>query len=136
MGDGFFKFSPDKGTPGGDYRFGTVEWFDEFDLAGAASTSWLGLAVAPPPDGPWQKGVYRRDFENGVALVNPKRNGPQTVTIEEGFRRFLGTQDPAVNNGQPAGQIALKAGDGIVLVRESAIERPAPPDAPRLRIGS
>jgi hypothetical protein len=132
MGNGFFKFSPDDG-----YLYGTVEWFDEFDLAGTADTSWLGLAVTPPPSAPWQQGVYRRDFQNGIALVNPKRNGPQTVTIEEGFRRFLGTQDPVVNNGQPAREITLEAGDGIVLVRESgSVRPPALPQAPQLRIGS
>jgi hypothetical protein len=132
MGNGFFKFSPDDG-----HHFGTVEWFDEFDLAGTADTSWLGLAVTAPPEEAWQKGVYRRDFENGIALVNPRRNGPQTVTIEEGFSRFLGTQDPAVNNGQPARQITLQAGDGILLVRESGgVRPPALPEAPQLRIGS
>ena len=131
MGNGFYKLSPDDG-----HHFGTVEWFDEFDLAGTATTSWLGLAVTASPDEAWKQGVWRRDFENGVALVNPRRNGAQTVTIEPGFRRFVGQQDPAVNNGQPASEITLAAGDGILLVRESASNRPAPPNAPDLRIGN
>lgn len=131
MGNGFYKFSPND-----EYYFGTVEWFDEFDLAGTADTSWLGLAITPPPEKPWQNGVYRRDFENGIALVNSHNNDPQTVTIgaDENLRRFLGKQDPAVNNGQPARQITLKAGDGILLVRERGKGLPPPPSAPRLRI--
>ncbi len=131
MGNGYFKYSPDDG-----YHFGTVEWFDEFDLAGAGTTSWLGLALAPPPEEAWQKGVYRRDFENGVALVNPRRNGRKTVTIEPGFRRFQGNQDPAVNNGQPAREITLGDADGILLIREDAADRPAPPSSPELRLGT
>lgn len=130
MADGFYKFSPK------DFNFGTVEWFDEFDLAGTADTSWLGLAMEGAPDAPWQKGVWRRDFENGVALVNPERNGAQTVTIENGFRRIAGNQDSTVNNGQVAGTIRLEAGDGIILIRDTAAQAPSPPAAPVLRLGS
>ena len=42
----------------------------------------------------WQNGVWRRDFANGIALVNPKGNGPQTVTLETTYKHFSGTQDP------------------------------------------
>ena len=131
LNDGYFEFSPNNG-----YAYGSVEWFDEFDLAGRASTSWLGVAVSQPPSKAWQKGVWRRDFQNGMALVNPARNGQQTVTIENGFRRIQGVQDPAVNNGQSTTTITLQAGDGIVLIRETAAQLPSPPEAPVLRIGS
>ena len=131
IADGFFKYSPADG-----YQFGTVEWFDEFDRAGRDNTSWLGLAKSGPPESAWQNGVYRRDFENGVALVNPHRNGAQTVRIEPGFRRIMGVQDPAVNNGQPAGEIRLLDGDGIILVREDRETKLADPEPPTLRLGN
>ena len=96
MNDGYFDY-----TPPGSMHYGTVEWFDVFDLAGRADTSWLGRAVSPPPEAPWQEGVYRRDFEHGVALVNPRGNGQRTVQLEAGFSRIAGNQDPSVNDGQP-----------------------------------
>ncbi|HEY4363275.1 MAG TPA: LamG-like jellyroll fold domain-containing protein [Bryobacteraceae bacterium] len=37
--------------------------------------------------------VYRRDFTNGVVLLNGSAT-PQTVTLEAGLRRFKGTQAP------------------------------------------
>lgn len=133
MADGFFKYSPsDEEGP----LFGTVEWFDEFDRAGRDNTSWLGRATSGPPESAWQNGVYRRDFENGVALVNPHRNGAQTVRIEPGFRRIMGVQDSAVNNGQPAGEIRLLDGDGIILVREDRETKLADPEPPALRLGN
>jgi len=112
MNDGYFDFAPHS-----KHCYGTVEWFDEFDLAGTATTSWLGLAVDKPPTGAWKSGVWRRNFEGGTALVNPVGNGEVTVTIQKGFRRIAGRQDPVVNNGQPASRITLQDGDGIVLVR-------------------
>jgi hypothetical protein len=126
MNDGYFDYAPV-----GSYQYGTVEWFDEFDLAGNAGTDWLGLALDPPPRAAWKSGVWRRDFEAGTALVNPKGNGKVSVSIESGFRRIDGRQDPTVNNGKPAGTITLQDGDGIILVRENAVIKkkvaPKPP---------
>ena len=127
MQDGYFEYVPDD-----KYQYGTVEWFDEFDLAGTADTDWLGRAIDPPQDGPWRSGVWRRDFEGGVAFVNPQGNGVRTITIEEGFRHIAGKRETRVNNGQPAGQITLQDGDGILLVREGAVEVPATPKPPTL----
>lgn len=109
MGDGYFSASTD---------YNKIPWFDEFDQAGTASTKWLGKAVDSPRSNAWQKGVYMRRFENGIALVNPKGNGTQTVTIGAGYHRFQGRQAPQVNNGQPATTITLGDRDGILLVKD------------------
>ena len=109
MDDGYFA---------ADVNNYDVAWYDEYDLAGTASTKWLGRAVDPPPTAAWQSGVYRRRFEHGVAIVNPAGNGPRTVTLESGYRRFAGTQDSTTNDGQPAASITLAERDGILLVAE------------------
>ena len=123
LGDAFFNFPPEK------YFFGTVEWFDEFDRAGKDSTSWMGrpLAGSAFPQTAWQKGVYRRDFDNAVVLVNPRGNGKSVVTVEAGLRRLQGRQDPGVNNGKVADSITLADGDGIVLIREEYLLQPEVP---------
>lgn len=108
MGDGYFSASTD---------YNQIAWFDEYDLAGTASTKWLGRALDPPQTAPWHNGMYRRRFANGMVLVNPKGNGPQTVTIPLAYRRFLGSQAPAVNNGKRGGSVTLADRDGILLVR-------------------
>src|SRR5947208_3287852 len=72
---------------------------------------WKGQPAAA-----WSQGVWRRDFQNGVALVNPTILS-RTVTVERGLRRLAGTQDPAVNDGAAVSEVTLKPKDGIVLRR-------------------
>jgi hypothetical protein len=116
LDNGYYAFSDKaKGYSG-------VTWFDEYD-------SRLGQAVMAPATTAWQKGVYRRDFENGIALVNPKGNGPVEITLEEDFRRIAGKQDPIVNNGALTRKVVLQDRDGIILKRVRPV---AAPTAPKL----
>lgn len=101
LDDGYFCFSD---LANG---YSSVPWFDEYDFA-------LGTARTPPPAKAWQNGVWRRDFERGVALVNPAAE-PVTVTLEPGFRRLQGRQDAAVNSGEAVTTLTLPAKDGIIL---------------------
>ena len=96
-----------------------VVWFDELDQK-------LGSGQAKPTAA-WQKGVWRRDFDNGIALVNPKGNGAQTVTLEGPYIKIKGAQDPVTNNGQTVTTVTLKDRDGIILLRQNPIVRPATP---------
>ncbi len=114
MDNGYFDFSC--GVCGSIFKPGIV-WFDEFDLAGTANTSWLGEAIDGPQTSPWQKGVYRRRFQNGMVLVNPRKNGNQTVDVGSGYKRFLGKQDRVVNNGGDVTTVLLKDRDGLFLLK-------------------
>jgi hypothetical protein len=104
LDDGYFCFSDNAAG------YSSVPWFDEYDCA-------LGAARSAPPAGPWRNGVWRRDFEHGLALVNPAAQ-PATVTLEPGFRRLQGRQDPAVNNGEAVTTLTLGAKDGIILRKQ------------------
>ena len=110
LDDGYFSYDP------GDYN--TLPWFDEYDLAGTAGTHWLGAPIDPPQSSAWQNGVYRRRFEHGMAIVNPKGNGAQTVTVESGYAHFKGTQAPTVNDGQAVTTVKLSDRDGVLLVKQ------------------
>lgn len=116
MDDGYYSFNdvakPNQGVP----------WFDEFDAK-------LGAAVSKPQTAAWQSGVYRRDFENGIVLVNPKGNGGKTVTLETGFVKIKGTQVPTVNDGSTVTKVTLNDRDGIILMRVKPVKRPAPPSS-------
>lgn len=115
MDDGYHSFTDTaKGYTG-------VVWFDEYN-------SKLGQPVSSPPKKAWASGVYRRDFENGIALVNPKGNGKREVTLETEFIALRGTQDPTVNNGRTVRKVTLADRDGIILLREAPVNRPKAPD--------
>lgn len=110
MNDGYYSFTDQANGYSG------VTWFDEFNVN-------LGQAESPPPTAPWQNGVYRRDFQNGIALVNPKTNGTQTVTLETDYVKINGTQDPSVNDGSVVRTVTLQDRDGIILLRKTPMSQ-------------
>ncbi len=78
-------------------------------------------------------GAYRRDFENGIVLVNPTPV-PVTLTQAEvagpltraGIRRIAGVQDPSVNTGLPVtAGLTIPPADGIILLA-NRVGAPAP----------
>ena len=114
MNDGYYSF-----TDNSKQYYG-VTWFDEFD-------SKLGQSSSLPPTAAWKSGIWRRDFENGIALVNPKGNGTKTITLDGTYVKIKGTQDPVTNNGQAVTTVTLKDRDGIILLRQNPVKRPAAP---------
>jgi len=106
LDDGYFSFT-DKAV-----EYSSVPWFDEYDHK-------LGHARSGPPATAWTEGVWRRDFENGIVLVNPTFSA-KTVKLEAGLRRLRGNQDRAINDGSAASEVTLGPKDGIVLLRELA----------------
>ncbi|HEX4268181.1 MAG TPA: putative glycoside hydrolase [Steroidobacteraceae bacterium] len=114
MNDGYYNFTSNTSTYSGFY------WFDEFNAN-------LGAETSTPPAAAWQKGVWRRDFANGIALVNPKGNGAQTVQLGGTFVKLKGTQAPSVNNGQTVTSVTLQDRDGIILLRQAALVQPKAP---------
>jgi Hypothetical glycosyl hydrolase family 15 len=114
MNDGYYAFTSSATSYHG------VTWFDEYNAN-------LGQAVSSPPTNAWQKGVWRRDFANGIALVNPKGNGRQTVQLGGTFVKLKGTQDPTVNNGQTVTSVTLQDRDGIILLRQAPAKQPKAP---------
>lgn len=86
-----------------------------FRLGETTGTVWLDdvrfqRISRPRPD------AWRRDFQRGVALVNPTAL-PVTVPLGGTFRKIKGTQDPSVNDGRIVTSVTLPARDGIILLR-------------------
>ena len=112
MDNAYYAFSEN----GSQYH--SVHWFDEYDAN-------LGQPTSTPPTTAWNSGVYRRDFENGIALVNPKGNGPRTVALESPFVKLTASSvagahhDATVNDGSTVSSVTLQDRDGIILLRTS-----------------
>ena len=114
MNDGYYAYTSNATGYSG------VVWFDEYNAN-------LGQEISTPPTAAWQNGVWRRDFTNGIALVNPKGNGTQTVQLGGTFVKIQGSQDPSVNNGQTVTSVTLQDRDGIILLRQSPLQQPKAP---------
>lgn len=95
----------------GDQSHSQTWWYDEYDVnlgnpIGEARTISGGIQI--------KEDVWRRDYENGLALVNSTGN-EQTINLGEDYEKIIGKQDPAINNGSIVDRITLSARDGVVL---------------------
>jgi hypothetical protein len=88
----------------------------QFHLAAASGDVWLD-------DVHFQNGVnsiYRRDFQNGIVLVNPSTVA-QSVVLERPFRRLLGNLDTAANDGVEAATVVVPALDARFLLGNDTV---------------
>jgi hypothetical protein len=90
-------------------------WFDEYDGGvGIRRRGYLGqpLGSYTTP----VTGVYRRDFQHGIA-INNSSSRTQTIQLHGKFRKLKGIQDPSLNDGSLLHSVTVPAQDGIILLR-------------------
>lgn len=101
----------------------TYPVFDEFWGGSLNTAGYLGdasnSAQGAEQSAPWVQGVWRRDFVNGIVLVNPKTNGAQTVQLGGTFYHLRGGQASNINNGAAVTSVTIPAGDGLILLRNA-----------------
>jgi hypothetical protein len=68
-------------------------------------------------------GLWRRDFQNGIALVNSTDKLQSYNFLKEEFDRLRGTQDIGINNGAKINSIKLAAHDGVILLKRPSVIR-------------
>ncbi len=78
--------------------------------------------------------LYRRDFENGIILLNPSLE-ILTTSLERPFRRILGVVDPVHNNGTTAATFTLRPSDAIFLLKFEQEIKVDVPGIPRVQPG-
>lgn len=118
LADGYYCYDDDASS------YATyLWWFDEYDNAG------VGQGYLGQPTGDAVKlstsltggvdNVWRRDYENGIVIVNPNVSGTVTVTLGATFTKIdgrTGYSDTTVNDGSSVTSVTLSARDGIVLL--------------------
>ena len=109
LGDGDFSFDY------GVNNHGQTWWYDEYQIA-------LGKAVSPPinildkNNATFKKGIWRRDFENGIVVVNSTDTNQNYAFTNEEFNKIDGTQDRSVNNGAKINLVSLMGQDAVILL--------------------
>jgi len=119
MDNGYFAYNSTTSSTG---KYTGVPQFDEYNVD-------LGAATSSPATSAWKSGVYRREFEKGIVLVNPKGNGAKTVALDGSFKKISGTQVPAINNGATVTSVTLNDRDGLILLRTNVAKTPVSPEA-------
>lgn len=109
---------------GNSYNWAVVRWYDEFGDDSLTQVNvprgYLGYPVQSRPTAPMfaqgTLGVWGRWFQHGLALVNPRGNGSQTVALGTTCTKLTGSQQPSINSGATVTSVTLGDGDGIILL--------------------
>lgn len=115
LGDGYYSFDL------GEVNHGQTWWYDEYDVN-------LGRAVSEPynildkNNSNWKQGIWRRDFENGIVIVNSTKDNQAYVFDDEIFEKINGSQDRRINNGAKVNMVAMVGEDAVVMQRTVAFE--------------
>jgi hypothetical protein len=134
MFDGYFCFTNRSGV------YGSAWWYDEYAVNLQIGTAERALdrkgflgpalgeafnafntqeklrdALAAGGTRPEQL-VWRREFANGVVLVNPSPSSVH-VDLAGSLRKILGTADPTFNTGELLSSITLAPRSGVILLR-------------------
>ena len=104
----------------GDRDHSQLWWYDEY-------SSDLGTALGPATPhnttlaAPTQytPGVWVRQFQNGIAVVNTTGQ-KQQVELGGEYEKFHGKQDSLVNNGSIVSETEINTDDGLILLRTFA----------------
>ncbi len=105
--DGYYSFDF------GDKDHAQTWWYDEYDIElGKPIAAAVSLNNKPQ----FEEDVWRREYANGIALVNPTSQ-PQTVDLGGEYEKIKGAQDSSVNDGSIVNQVTLQAKDGLVMLR-------------------
>jgi hypothetical protein len=107
LGDGYFSFDA------GANSHSQMWWFDEYDFD-------LGRATSQPINrtgttAQAQPGLWSRDFEKGLVLVNSAQHRLSLKLPAGQYRYFKGVEDEQVNSACPVDYIILEPQDGVLL---------------------
>ncbi|HNX11031.1 MAG TPA: putative glycoside hydrolase [bacterium] len=95
---------------------GQLWWYDEYDVD-------LGRALYPAynlldrENDTFKPGLWRKDFENGLVLVNSTNQAQRYVFGFEEVEKINGSQDGTVNDGTKVNWVKVNPNDGIILLK-------------------
>ncbi len=119
LGRGYYNF--DSGTEDRS----NLWYYDEFDVGLGTPTKNPMLVSGDKKNGSMRAGVWQRDFQNGIVLVNAT-NEERRIEFREDFEKIHGKQDPRTNSGMIVQEVTLPPEDGIILLRPLDILGNAP----------
>ncbi|HLD31561.1 MAG TPA: putative glycoside hydrolase [Patescibacteria group bacterium] len=105
--DGYFSFDY------GDQNHGQTWWYDEYNVDLGQPVTESGIESGM---GDIKKGVWKRSFENGLAVVN-SADTAQIVDLGGEYEKIHGTQDPDINDGEIVNETRVEAADGLILLK-------------------
>ena len=110
LGDGFYSFDF------GDKSHAQIWWYDEYETT-LGKVQSQAYNLLDKDNFKIKPGLWRRNFENGVAIVNSTDKEQTYVFSKENLEKIDGQQDRRVNNGAKINWIRIASEDGVVLLK-------------------
>ncbi|MGE5425967.1 MAG: putative glycoside hydrolase [Bacillota bacterium] len=111
LGDGYFSRDYDVTDHGQTW------WYDEYDVNLGTPKS-QAYNILRSGSNVLEPGLWRRDFTNGIALLNSTDKLQSFVFSKEEFEKIKGDQAPLINDGKRINSIKLAPNDGIILFKK------------------
>jgi hypothetical protein len=137
--DGYSTYTDDQDWSGNAVPYTANWWYDEYSvdietgkaIKSMANKGYLGSAISDAHnaadsddlllnslvdyDPQTTEKIWRRDFQNGIVLVNPSTIDI-TIDLQDKFRKIIGIYDPVFNNGEILSKITMEGESGVVLL--------------------
>jgi putative glycosyl hydrolase-like family 15 (GHL15) protein/VCBS repeat protein len=110
LGEGYYSFDF------GDQSHTQTWWYDEYESFLGDSQS-EAYNLLDQNDHTIKPGLWRRDFESGIVVVNSTNQEQTHVFFGESFEKINGNQDRRINNGSKINWLRIAPKDGIVLLK-------------------
>jgi len=108
--NGYFSYDYDNTS------HGQLWWYDEYDV-NLGKPLYPAYNVLDREDDTFKPGLWRKDFENGLVLVNSTNQVQRYVFGFDEVEKINGTQDPSVNDGTKVNWVKINPNDGVVLMK-------------------
>jgi len=110
LGNGYYSFDF------GDTDHGQTWWYDEYNIKLGEPTSQPLFIRTNQTNNFSALGLWRRDYQNGVVLVN-SGNSDETIDLGAEFEKIKGSQDTSINDGTIVSSITIPPQDGLILLK-------------------
>jgi hypothetical protein len=109
---GYFSYDYD------NTNHGQLWWYDEYDV-NLGDPLFPAVNLLDRTNTTYKAGLWRRDFENGIVMLNSTKIAQKYVFSREEFEKINGTQDKVQNDGSIINWIKLNPNDAIILLKRN-----------------
>jgi hypothetical protein len=103
------------------YKQAGLSFYDEYEFSLGQPQSQADNLLSNSSE--MKPGLWRRDFENGVAVLNSSQGKKSYFFEKEEFEKLKGDQAPEINNGTIVNYVNLEPEDAVILKkRQTEIE--------------
>ncbi|HBU07483.1 MAG TPA: hypothetical protein DEB09_05380 [Candidatus Magasanikbacteria bacterium] len=97
----------------GDQGHSQLWWYDEYDINLGQPTN---QAISKSGYKTYKKDLWKRDFSNGLVLVNSTEQ-TQKVALGGEYEKIHGLQDKTINDGSIISEVSISSSDGLLLLK-------------------